>query len=113
MTILLNIFPFQIPVLPAFNGHVPDAFRRIFPHANITISTWGGHFPNQYGDVCTLQPSTANTLIYDQVQTAFMNEQSRLFGTNHIYNTDTWNEITYLSRLIFVPTMFVSSNRRL
>lgn len=30
-----------VPVLPAFAGHVPRAFTRIYPEANVTkIDTW-------------------------------------------------------------------------
>ena len=30
------------PVLPAFAGHVPDAFRRVFPSSNVTrLDDWG------------------------------------------------------------------------
>lgn len=37
-----------IPVLPAFAGHVPRAFSRIYPHANMTkIGVWN-HFDDQY-----------------------------------------------------------------
>lgn len=37
-----------IPVLPAFAGHVPRAFARLFPNANMTkIDTWN-KFEDRY-----------------------------------------------------------------
>lgn len=37
-----------VPVLPAFAGHVPRAFARLFPHANMTKSASWNHFTDKY-----------------------------------------------------------------
>lgn len=37
-----------IPVLPAFAGHVPRAFLRLFPKANVTKSAVWNNFSDKY-----------------------------------------------------------------
>lgn len=37
-----------IPVLPAFTGHVPRAFPRLFPEANVTKSATWNSFSDKY-----------------------------------------------------------------
>lgn len=78
------------PVLPAFAGHIPaelaegktekvDTFR---------VSYWGG-FANEYR--CTfLSPMDP---LYSDIQREFMEEQTRLYGTDHIYGVDPFNEV--------------------
>ena len=34
----------MIPILPAFAGHVPDAFATVYPEANLTRSARWNHF---------------------------------------------------------------------
>lgn len=77
------------PVLPAFAGHVPKAISRIFPEAKITkMSLWGGFreaYHSQFLD--PLDP------LFAKIQKAFLKEQERLYGTDHIYGADPFNEI--------------------
>ena len=45
------------PVLPAFAGHIPDAFKQVYPTANITKSArWDG-FPDEFSCVLFLEPT--------------------------------------------------------
>ena len=77
------------PVLPAFAGHVPAALRDLFPDANIqSLSTWAG-FDEQY------RTSFLNSEdpLYSRIQRMFLEEQTRLFGTDHIYGIDPFNEV--------------------
>ena len=77
------------PILPAFAGHVPQELKRLYPDAKITrVSYWGG-FADQYR--CSfLDPMDP---LFSVIQRAFLEEQTRLFGTSHIYGADPFNEI--------------------
>ena len=77
------------PVLSAFNGHVPAQLQEIYPSAAITdIKGWGG-FEKEY--LCHfLSPLDS---LYPVIQKEFLAEQERLFGTDHIYGMDLFNEV--------------------
>lgn len=77
------------PVLPGFAGHVPGALARKYPDAKITrVSQWGG-FPDEYR--CSyLSPEDS---LFDVIQREYLTEQTRLYGTNHIYGIDPFNEV--------------------
>lgn len=78
------------PVLPAFAGHVPEVLKEKFPSAKITsLGDWGG-FDKKYHSYF-LDPLDT---LFGAIQTAYLKEQTRLFGTNHIYGTDPFNEVT-------------------
>lgn len=77
------------PVLPGFAGHVPAALSRVFPDAKITrVMEWGG-FPDEYR--CTyLSPVDS---LFAVIQKEYLTEQTRLYGTDHIYGIDPFNEV--------------------
>ncbi len=77
------------PVLPAFSGHVPAALKRVYPDIKTSrVSEWGG-FADKYR--CNfLNPMDS---LYALIQKEYLTEQSRLYGTNHIYGIDPFNEI--------------------
>lgn len=77
------------PVLSAFNGHVPEQLKDIYPQANITdIPRWSG-FPKE--NLCHFLSPTDS--LYAVIQKDFMIEQERMFGTDHIYGVDLFNEV--------------------
>jgi alpha-N-acetylglucosaminidase len=77
------------PVLPAFAGHVPGALRELFPNADIqALGSWAG-FDDQYR-TCFLNSEDP---LYSRIQRMFLEEQTRLFGTDHIYGIDPFNEV--------------------
>lgn len=77
------------PVLPAFAGHVPAQLKRVFPEAKISLmSSWGG-FPDEYRS-SFLDPLDP---LFKKIQTAFLEIQTREFGTDHIYGADPFNEV--------------------
>ena len=77
------------PVLPAFAGHVPEALKRIFPEAKISrMSSWGG-FRDEYRSFF-LDPMDS---LFAKIQTLFLQEQTRLYGTDHVYGVDPFNEV--------------------
>jgi alpha-N-acetylglucosaminidase len=78
------------PVLPAFAGHVPELLKSKYPSAKITsLGEWGG-FETKYQSYF-LDPFDP---LFNKIQKEFLAEQTRLFGTDHIYGTDPFNEVT-------------------
>ena len=77
------------PVLSAFGGHVPEQLKEIYPDAQITdIPRWSG-FPAE--NLCHfLAPMDP---LYARIQKEYMEEQEKMFGTDHIYGVDLFNEI--------------------
>lgn len=77
------------PVLPAFAGHVPAELAEVHPEAELTrVSYWGG-FADEYR--CTfLSPMDP---LFAQIQKEFLLTQTEMFGTDHIYGVDPFNEI--------------------
>ncbi len=74
------------PVLPAFSGHVPPAFKKYFPGANIKSVGWNGIFPN----ISIIDPGDS---LFVTVGRRFMEIQTKMFGTDHLYSADTFNEV--------------------
>ena len=73
------------PVLPAFTGHVPPAFKDKFPKAIVKKTNWGAGFP----DVYILDPSDP---MFVSLGKKFIETQTAAFGTDHFYSADTFNE---------------------
>lgn len=77
------------PVLPAFAGHVPYELLRVYPDAKISkLSEWGGFGPQYRASF--LDPMDP---LFSKIQRAYMEEQQRQFGTDHIYGIDPFNEV--------------------
>jgi len=74
------------PILPAFTGHVPSAFRDKFPDAKIKQTSWVG-FPK----VNILDP---NEPMFTEIGKRFIKEEIKTYGTDHLYSADTFNENT-------------------
>ncbi|HEY4197512.1 MAG TPA: alpha-N-acetylglucosaminidase, partial [Mucilaginibacter sp.] len=74
------------PILPAFTGHVPPAFKTKFPNAKLKKTNWQG-FP----DVYILDPDDE---MFTAIGKKFINEEIKTFGTDHLYSADTFNENT-------------------
>ncbi len=77
------------PVLPAFAGHVPSLLKKYRPEARTSdVGDWES-FGKDYE--CTyLCPSDP---LYTEIQRLFLEEQTRLYGTDHIYGIDCFNEV--------------------
>ena len=78
------------PVLSAFAGHVPEAFVKAVPSANVSRSSdWCG-FPPPYGSVYLLESTDPH---FQTIGATYIKVQQEIYGTDHIYNCDTFNEM--------------------
>ncbi len=73
------------PVLPAFTGHVPAAFKKKFPNAKLKATNW----KNGFEDVYILDPEDS---LFGAIGKKFIQTQTKFFGTDHLYSADTFNE---------------------
>ncbi|XP_069126056.1 alpha-N-acetylglucosaminidase-like [Argopecten irradians] len=80
----------MIPVLPGFAGHVPEAITWLYPESNVSrLPDWAG-FNGTY--CCNLLLDFDDPL-FKQIGVQFLKELMDEFGTDHIYNIDTFNEM--------------------
>ncbi|MFV0378868.1 MAG: alpha-N-acetylglucosaminidase [Mangrovibacterium sp.] len=73
------------PVLPAFTGHVPASFKKYFPNAKLKQTNWGNDFDDTY-------ILDANDPLFAEIGKKFLEVQQQVFGTDHLYSADTFNE---------------------
>ena len=74
------------PVLPAFAGHVPTRIAELNPQADIKhLSPWCGFEPT-----CFLNSTDS---LFGDIQRRYLSKQQALYGTNHIYGCDPFNEM--------------------
>lgn len=85
------------PVLPGFAGHVPPMLQKYFPNATVTKLIWSKEFGYTY------LLSAEDPLFY-KIGNQYIKMQAQIFGTDHFYNADPFNEMlptsnspTYLS----------------
>jgi alpha-N-acetylglucosaminidase len=77
----------MIPVLQGFTGHVPKTLLSIFPQAKLQqLPSWA-QFPSTY----FLDPHDP---LFACLGRMFIQEQTRQFGTDHLYASDTFIEMT-------------------
>ncbi len=78
------------PVLPAFAGHIPAELEQTNPGIRTSrVNRWC-NFNEKYR--CTyLNPSDP---IFARIQKDYLEEQNRMYGTNHIYGVDLFNEVS-------------------
>lgn len=73
------------PVLPAFTGHVPASFKTRFPKAKLKKTNWKNGFEDTY-------ILDAKDPLFAEIGKKFIEEQTRIYGTDHLYSADTFNE---------------------
>ena len=77
------------PVLPAFSGHVPAVLSRIYPEAQIErMSDWAGFRPEERSHF--LDPMDP---LFPEIQRRFLEKEIEMYGTDHIYGMDLFNEM--------------------
>ena len=77
-------------VLPGFAGFVPDAWVKKYPDSNVTQSSNWNRFPKEYSYVYLLQPLDKR---FYELGKRFIQVQTSIYGTDHYYNADTFNEL--------------------
>ena len=77
------------PVLRAFSGHIPSEIKDMNPEIEATmVSRWGG-FADEHR--CTfLSPLDP---LFAEIQQTFLGEQRKVYGSDHIYGLDLFNEV--------------------
>ena len=78
------------PVLPAFTGHVPSALIEKFPEANIMKMKGWSDFEGTY----ILDPMDS---LFIEIGKRFIVKQNEMYGTDHLYSADTFNEMDPIS----------------
>lgn len=73
------------PVLSAFTGHVPAAFKRKFPQAKLKQTNWNNGFADTY-------ILDAEDPLFAEIGKKYLEKQNEIFGTDHYYSADTFNE---------------------
>ncbi|MCQ2294324.1 MAG: alpha-N-acetylglucosaminidase [Bacteroidales bacterium] len=74
------------PVLPAFAGHVPQRIAQLYPQADIKrLSSWCGFEPTCF--------MNATDSLFAVIQQKYLQKQTALYGTDHIYGLDPFNEM--------------------
>jgi len=78
------------PILAAFAGHVPQQLKEAKPDAKITQIKpgWGG----MKAEYATWFLDPTDPLFID-IQHRFLKEQAAMYGTDHLYSADPFNEI--------------------
>jgi alpha-N-acetylglucosaminidase len=75
------------PVLQGFTGHVAPAVMKKFPDARVRPLPKWCEFPPTY----VLDPEDP---LFARIARAFIDEQTRLYGTDHYYASDTFIEMS-------------------
>lgn len=73
------------PVLPAFTGHVPASFKTHFPNAKLKQTNWNNGFADTY-------ILDSEDPLFAEIGKKFIQEQTKVYGTDHLYSADTFNE---------------------
>ena len=76
------------PILRAFTGHVPKAYKDANP--NVRIDQQHGWCSFKEG-IYQMDPTEA---VFKDIGRAFIEEQTKLFGTDHLYAADPFHEGT-------------------
>ncbi len=83
------------PIVPAFAGHVPQAFLRIYPRVRTSTMLWGGTSPPDLpreSRTFLLHPAEAE--LFQEIGRRFITEYRHEFRTGEYYLADSFNELT-------------------
>ena len=79
------------PILGGFAGHVPEVLKTVKPDAKITqIAPGWGEMDATYA-TWFIDPKDP---LFQEIQIRYLKKQTELYGTDHLYGTDPFNEIT-------------------
>ncbi|XP_018324295.1 alpha-N-acetylglucosaminidase isoform X2 [Agrilus planipennis] len=91
-----------VPVLPGFAGHVPRAFKRLFPTANLTKMEEWSNFNDSYSSPYLLD---ANDGLFETIGEKYYKNLNKFYGVvqnnnktkNTMYSADVFNEMSPVS----------------
>src|SRR6185312_5066325 len=75
------------PILQAFTGHVPESIKEIFPAARLHRT---GNWSAGFGGTWFLDPSDE---LFQRIGQLFLKKQTEMYGTDHYYSADCFNEV--------------------
>jgi alpha-N-acetylglucosaminidase len=76
--------------LPAFDGHLPVQFKKLFPSAGFSSVDRWNEFPDKYCCPLFLDPVDP---LFKFIGERFIEKIVGKYGTNHIYFSDPFNEV--------------------
>ena len=76
------------PVLPAFAGHTPKAIQKKYPKVKLT--SLGSYSLGEQYDAYFIDPMEP---LFVEIQKEYVKEQTKYFGTDHLYGIDPFNEM--------------------
>lgn len=82
------------PIVPAFSGHVPDGFKRVYPDARTFTLLWGGGFRDtmpRLAKTFFLDPRHSD--LFKEIGRRFIQAYNQEFGGNEYYLADPFNEL--------------------
>lgn len=80
----------MIIALPGFAGHVPKAFKRLFPNAKMSPTSRWGDFPDIF---CKTYFLDSRDAYYKSINNLYLKEIIKQYGTDHVYFLDPFNEL--------------------
>ena len=80
------------PVLSAFSGHIPVDMKDILPEGSDIrpVSLWDG-----FGEECRTYMLHPDDPAFAKIQKLYLDGQKALYGTDHIYGLDIFNEVDF------------------
>ncbi len=75
------------PILPAFTGHVPESIKKLYPNARLHKT---GNWSAGFGGTYFLDPSDE---LFQRIGKLFIKKQTEMYGTDHYYSADCFNEV--------------------
>jgi len=77
----------MLAILPGFAGHVPEKLKTVYPKADIVqLNPWAVGFEGTF----FLSPTDP---LFNLLGTQFIKLQTEIYGTDHLYNADPFNEL--------------------
>jgi alpha-N-acetylglucosaminidase len=75
------------PILQAFTGHVPESIKQIYPKAKLRKT---GNWSAGFGGTTLLDPADE---LFQRIGKLYIKKQTEMYGTDHYYAADCFNEI--------------------
>ena len=76
-------------VLPGFSGYLPDAVKSLYPNGTYIRNPDWEKFNSTYSGNCLLEPTDP---LFVELGTKFYKMLIAEYGSDHMYDTDTYNE---------------------